>query len=550
MRPEEGVGASRRRQRWKTSPTHAAPDRAHQPGSSRIQNGAAVSKDIMRTLMIELAADRSTERTQEWVRGTWEQAKVWNDTELLAALTARLDLPDDLVSEASKRNEMPVRVAFLARPDRDVEFVRAALSAERRAGVLAGFYRTHPSPGAFSSVFERSLTEKPTLTLAEAVLETETLASGALTALTMATVLPRYETLTDNQRNATEKLLGAAAKEEVVADSILALIENLELGSKISRIILRTFGDHGLRSAQYVATLIAEGVDKPLADLRKHLDELARANQQPGYNARSLANVLSVGLSDARKFLDRAGFDSVAARIEAANLGEFSPLNDKDTRRVYSREEVIELFSRATMEDARELADVIEHDKVFLTEAAVTGALLDNPALGPVVDEHMPVFTGKEHEAIHRIVFAHRDGAFVARFFAFDAETLIEQYGLEPFADPATAWKQIARELALWEQRHALATDNYRGYYIRNAVQNFIDVCDDLDAIADLPWSTAEDVLGVTYWAERRAKVSQAIARAMELHIGADRNRWEAFITLSPGYTGSVNELAKLAAQL
>jgi hypothetical protein len=506
-----------------------------------------MSKDIMRLLMIELATDRSTERTQEWVRGTWEQAKVWNDTELLAAMTARLDLPDDLVAEASKRNEMPIRVAYLARADRDVEYVRAALAAEHRAGVLAGFYQAHPTPGIFTAVFEASMTSKPTLTLAEAVLETDVVPNGPLTVLTMATVLPRYENLTDNQRSATEKLLAAAAKDQQAADRILAMIDELDLPKKISRAVLRILGEHDLRSRQFISTLVSTEVDKPLTELRAHLDGLAKVNQQPNAMARSLANALSYGLSDARKYVDRAELDAIIARINAADLGTFSPLNDQDTRRVYSRDEVLETLRNATMGEAKDVSDIVAYDSAFFADPEIMAALLDNPAIAPLVDHHLPSFTGKEHGLIHQAVFAHAGGSFIARFYAYDVESLITQYGFEPFADPASAWKQIAAELTLWEQRNQ---NDSPGYYIRNALQSFIDECDDLDAIGDLPWSVATGILGVTYWVERRARVSQAIARAMETHIGADRNRWEAFITLSPGYTGTVNELAKLAAQL
>lgn len=510
-----------------------------------------MSNDILHTLLIELALDRSTERTQEWVRGTWEQAKVWNDTALLAALAARLDLPGDLVEEAGKHTEIPIRVAYLARIDRDPEFICNALRAERRAGVLAGFYRTHPTPGTFMPIFEHAMTEKPTLTMAEAVLDAATTPSDNLTALTLAVVLPRYESLTEAQQTATERLIAITAKNSAVAERLLETLDTFDLPMKLSGFVLRTLGENGLRSERFTSALVSKLVEKPLAELVTCIAAAKAAGNSGArnYELRSYASLLAHGVHDIRQFVPAETLVEVRTKISEADLGELSPLTHKDSRRVYSREEVLELFSRGTTSQEQAVREVIEHSAEFLHDPAIVGALLDNIQLWSIVDDVFPDLTGKESAPMHVAIFEYNGGAHAARLYAYGCQSMTELHGIDPLGEPSTAWSRVATELTAWQGRVAGST-HYRNRHAHYAAQEFIDTCDDLDALTYLPWQTAEELVPVPYWGERRLKMMQAVANSMEQHLGDDRARWEAFVTLSNGYTGTVRELAKLAAQI
>lgn len=512
-----------------------------------------MSTNTIREILVDLARTTEAPRDPIWVRGAWAQAKIWKDTTLLALLAARLDAPQDVVTEASKMLEIDVRVAYLCRTDRETSEVREALVAERRAGVLAGFCRNSSTVATYSGIIETHITTKPTLTLAEAIIATEFEKSPKLAALALGQVIKRWTSLTDTLRSSCDGALSVAAGDTEALNMVITYINDLtpdereHLSQPIVK-LMRAGTDSDLLDDLAMETFIR----KPLAVL--HAQILANPKIKPGnepYNVRRASMDLEQGLAQIRAFRSKL-FEPAKALVLSIDLGPFSPFGENSSFYQVPIETARAWASSSDKSDLEKLTELPSSANVFL-DVEVFVNLLNNPHAAVVVDTDLVSVLG-HNEELTRTLLHREEGKYAAQVYALDPDYVNAIDKMAVFSSPEEGYMLIAKELRMRSDRsgHLDTRRNYShwGHSIDNCLWSFVDICEDVDALAELPWSVVDAAAGLGYWPERTQRITKTVAIQMERTIGADRAKWEAFVTLSNGFTGTIRELCEIATVL
>jgi len=507
-----------------------------------------MSNDILRNVLMVLAKD-STPRDQQWSHGAWAQAQVWHDNELTAALTARLDLPSDLLEEAGKRNEMPIRIAYLSRPDHDPAVVSELLMAERRAGVVAGFYRTCKESKMFLHIIEKHLREKPTVVLVEAVLEADVVPTSDLAILTLQTALTRWDSLTDSQHQAASRFIEALSADDSAMAKMLDMMDSLTLSGELRHRVVALLVRKGNITKRLVESILKEYITTPVNDLAAAIAGSGK-NLKPGsepYAVRQLIRSISYTLNELRGILQTETYEQACAIIRNANLGAFSPLESSDTKPLLSREQKLEIINNANSNSTAAVSKLLNEEPDILKDQLLLGALLDNTALVQLMDTELP--SELSYEEVVKAALECSGGRHAGRIYAMRPDDVFEQDKLASLSGESKPWVVIAMELS---KRHGLNStkDHWRSYSLESACASFVDVCPDPEAIAELPWEFVGYMVEHDYWVERQAKVADAVAVQMERHLGGKRAHWEALSALSQDFNGSIRELVSISTKI
>lgn len=480
----------------------------------------------------------STQRTMPdtVLRGIWALASRNHDVATLAELAGRDDLPNDLVEAAGSSPKIALRVAYLCRRATSDDTIVELLGSENRAGVISAVISaervtaSETLPARLHAVVRLRLAERPTKTLAEAVLLLGTSVPLDIRVDAAHALLKTGGPVATNTKTSLEELLRELRTQpDVLSGLVVTGSATLDL--------------HVLRSMFAVPGL---GTDARVALLDRMFASAAAGSQLSVRGALGAVDSM-LGLDDVqREVLDRA--ESLGQRLSTASAELMKDFIDK--LRSYSPSERSKLAEQrrsmlsaaSSSTDSEWLAQLCVESR---SDRELAEALLENSEISSEAAE-LVTYAGPE-AAARRIRRVRDDSSALAAYLAHGT-AIVRLDAWQAFADPVRAQKAVVG--AFGEQCAAQGVVGHSPATRR--VLELIDmgVCD--EALAELPWKFVTGVCTYGPYYTNRAGIRQLLQVVTDSQrtLGEDAAKWEAYVALAGDFSGTVGQLATVARSL
>lgn len=492
-----------------------------------------------------LAVEDSAQLDDSFVSSAWRLAVQWKDQTLISAIAGRPGLPSDVLTEASKRSEIPVRVAYLTRKDLPHSELLEALKIETRAGVLGGVcreVRLKDNPD-IAKVLEAHLLAKPTKALAEAVFETE----GAGSSLYAAALCHLGKDFAHDGRGDVARLvrerLSVIASHAPAAEHFLANVDESFLSSKFITDIASAPGV-SLETRQRI-------VDCGVSDYVDRINDAHRlsAGSYPERNARrALAECVEAIMSapDLQASIVEHLGNLITAKHGAELAQDLLTAYDPGVISADQREKAQEMVDATSSADEARLRYLFTESQ---STEALCGKLLFNDAVP--TDLVLPLLlrvADRDIQEAFRYLKLHPERTdLVTAVYASEFSYALSYDHWRSFPSPAQG-RAIMLEVgkAMFSEG---GSSNYRVTRILETLVEELEADDPL--IAKMPWAMLEERLQNYYRnSTTTLKMARVFSRLQVQYLGTDNERWDAVAALADGFTGSLEELVMTAAAL
>ena len=492
-----------------------------------------------------LAVEDSAPLDDSFVSSAWRLAVQWKDQSLISAIAGRPGLPSDVLTDASKRTEIPVRVAYLTRKDLSKTDLIAALKIEARAGVLAGVCRAvalKNNPD-ISKVLEAHLLAKPTKALAEAVFETE----GAGASLYAAAVCHLGKEFASDGRGDVARVvrerLSSIASHAPAAEYLLSNVDESFLSSKFITDIASAAGVK-METRQRIIDLGVTSYLSRISDAQR----LAAGSYLERNARKALAECVAALMSapDLQPAIVEHLGNVVTSSHGPELAQELLTTFDPGVIGAEQRERAQALVDAASSTDPDRLRFLFEESKtsqvmcskLLLNEATPTDLVL--PLLLRVADRDI-------QEAFGYLKLHPERIDLVTAVYAAEFSYALSFDHWRSFPSP-----EQGRAIMLEIGRTLFNESGSSSYRVTRILESLLDELDDGDAlIAKLPWSFLEERLQNYYRnASSTMKMARTFSRLQVQYLGTDNERWDAVAALADGFTGSIEELVMTASAL
>ena len=492
--------------------------------------------------VLSLTAESEKPVAPDTQRGTWNMAERWKDVELLASLTRRKDLPEDLIEKAAQRNEIPSRIAYLTRASLPREVLLSLLTTETRASVLAGVcdeldVAAFPE---FGDILFAKLNEKSTKVLAEAIIAKDgfsaqlyvsamlALGDSPITGILESTMGTRLPIIAKN-REASERLLALDNSRKLPLRANYFLQEE----GVSAKTRLTAIERYIAPAVEGIVKMRAEGeTPNRIGNLITQVDRaLQRVLKTPDLQDDVIAKIQEITRADA-ELTTRLG-----SQVENYDPGESARARQAELAR-------IELA--ATTADPNEVAALLRsvrhNDEVMLT------GLADNPNL--TGEQQLEVFEHLVGYFDEALAWArrHRSDEVALRFYREHTSAAIRTDGYKLFTSIEEGKRLCILDSLNEKNQHS-------GYYNRwRLLEEVLDeLGDDNTLLRHVPWQYLAERSERDSWYRRYGKVTELALVFAELqleYLGNDPAKWETVTVISNNFTGTLEQLVQTAASL
>ena len=473
----------------------------------------------------------------EFVKSLWEQGCKDGELSLLSDIAAREVLPLEIEEKARQRKEIPIRISFLSRKSLDFDELQSSLTAESRAGVLAGVYEKLEVPRAklLNETFAQHLSKKATIALAESILTKPEATEPNLAALVVKTLGERESNLTDDGRRAFRQLLRKAITvPEHVTTALAGLGDNsveqhiddiLKYGSKfpeIQKLVVKVLVEDKVAEANSVNK---NYVNRILTYLNRNVERLLLLNESNiTLLVKEALTKLKTGDTEQSTELEE-----IIVRGDLINSGETE--TEKKKALEGSKSDLLELFK------------TMDKSKTLLPEPKLMEYILTNPSSDEVIEEIENNIHIVSDEFLLTNLRNRKTTKLAEALYLSNLSSMVTKDEWVSLGGPLEGATKIANLLN--STYAATNTNNSRygyGYSGRSAAYELIDLVPDYNILALLPFSIVADIANSSYYHSRQKTIAKMLAHHLEEHMKAGGS-WETVSILAENFTGSTKEL-------
>lgn len=491
--------------------------------------------------VIALSAETDNPVPADHLRGAWQLATSWKDVEILATLTGREDLPADILEKAAKRIEIPIRIAYLTRKSLDRGTFLGLITAEQRAGVLAGVVdavKISDIP-ELTPIIRAKLEEKPTKVLSEAILSKD--GYNAEMYVTAIIAIGDSNVLTDLERCMGRRL------------------DNIKLDIAATERLVEQ--DNSTRAVNRALYLLAEdGVSTKTRLLA--LSKTVEPYVQEIVEARTNSNTSPNRISQAITMIDRtvgrllrvpdlqeevlAKLNEMAQKDHELATRMGSKVTDYDPDEAAKERGQIQTdLSRASKVTSIEDFDFLM--KTYSSNAQILLALINNPNASDGTKDAIfsKLANSHEEEAIEWLKINPND-KYAFCLYSGNAR-LVETDKFSLFSSLENGIK-----LCLSDPTTLASSRNHysRWYLIDEVIDN---IGNHKEYLKYVPWEYLAERCEKNSWYRKQSKVADLALVYADLqlqHLGTDMAKWETVSVISHGFSGSIEDLVLAAAAL
>lgn len=447
-------------------------------------------------------------------RGIFDYAVAQANDNILWALIARADAPEDLLHIYSDIDVASMRAVYLSRPDRTIEELEAATTAERRVTVLSTIAESEAASPALLTVLSRDTRRG----VARAVLGNDNSPIEALTA-SLQHLVASYDNLPWSIRNEIRARVTARtelADVAVAATDSIDLLDHLALDAHLSR-----------ESQLRIVELCIEAAFAPGASRYSH-ETAARAALRLAAN-KALHPHVGARLLEVCANLNVASH--TAGKLKSALGGIHASIGGGQVDTAVARQACAQT-SRDPEALASICAQAVTEARAGSTTLAETLAVNPATPVGALI-ELMGVLTSKE---VGAIVSRHPDNIDIVAGAMRAHVALVRNATLEGVEDPRAV---LAAHVAAVTASAATLTSDVLAHM--RAVMGCAAV--DADIIASMPWPAV-------CHSSAPAVAAAAVAGILERALGDDSAAWHTFNVLASDYSGTLTDLVDTVTSL
>ena len=486
--------------------------------------------------MKNLAQD-SDEISPEFVKSLWEQGCKDGELSLLSDIAARETLPLEIEEAARQRKEIPIRISFLSRKSLDFDELQNSLNQEIRAGVLAGVYEKLEIPRAklLNETFVQHMSKKPTIALAESILTKPDAAEASLAALVIKTLGQRENGLTDDGNRAFRKLLRKAI---TVPEHVTTAIAGL--GSDSVERHIDDILEHGYKIPEIQTLVVSVLVEKKVSEansagsnqINRYLTYLNRnVERLLLLNDTNLSLLVKQALTKLHKKEGEhaSELEEIIVRGDLINTGQTEA--EKNAALNGSANDLLELFKK------------MDKSKTLLPEPKLMEYIFANPNSDEVVEQIENNIHILSDEFLIKHLRERSTTKLAEALYMSNLSSMVSKDDWVSLGGLKEGATKIANLLNS-SMPHA-STRNSRygyGYAGLSAAYELIDIVEDYDILALLPFSMVADIVNSSYFNSRQKAVAKMLAYVLEEHIKAGGS-WDTVSILAENFTGSTREL-------
>ena len=501
-------------------------------------NGVLMHQSIELKNVVTLLAESESCFDPELLRSLWRLARSWDDHEILSLLTRRLDLPDDLVEEASGLTAIPIRVSYLTRANLKKDVFLDLLRLENRAGVLSGVCEgiDLSTNVDVSSIIYQKLKNKPSKSLALTVVEKDGFCQSAYVHALLC--IGDSSVTSDCERTMMKRVASIITDEAAVLDLLrndkskrgfdraLYILSCEGVTEEVRNIILDT----------YILKYVKAGVERfntPSDNVKlvRHLSLVERSL----YGLLSCEDVQISVLENVKSVL---ALCNVFSNSLQSRLVSYDPVEASTKRNA-----VINLLTEVSKSsDQTLLKSVLARDDIDKSVLLAIG--LNPQASSEVKDLFFSKVLSYEEEALAWAASERND-----RYTLM----LYQEYPHLVTSDKFQAFSSIRNGITLCLTSYSGDDSDYsyRKWYLIDEVVSNLD--DHHDLLRFVPWSYLAECSAKSSWHRSSSHVmhlARIFAELKQEHLGGDVTKWETIAVLADGFSGSIEELVVSASTL
>ena len=483
-----------------------------------------VQNEFLRALVNSITRQKANEAV---IRGAWHLAVRSKDIAAMADIAGAANLPEDVLTAAKNRVEIPVAVAYLTREGVSPEERKARLMAENRAGVLAGVLESNSVTDADREVLSAKLIGKPTRALAEATIADLAMPLDAVV-VAIAQLDPRYDQLTDGLRTAMRKQVGRCAEDADAANAVSSVLTEESLAERFiarhPQIDAARFEDVFRRTMvpkiercidrnrNYVNIFtINESVKRTIGEKGEYHSDVVLKIMRELLDSEELSKVWTEAVGATRAMADTAEVSDHSAKVLAAR-------ESSDTEYLET------LLDEALTENGALVEPLLRNMALTQAQLARLAANIDDRTTA-----RMPEFRPGDENA-----------AMIAYLTCFDRVSSSDNW--KSFKDRRQAEIQVLNH-------HVDRWNNEGGGWYHGPGSVLMSLCNSMqnsDLLGDIPWRFYTEI-ALRHSIDRLTVTVNALQQE---HLGDDPRKWETAQVLSEGFSGSIRELMQAAAAL